>query len=1091
MTQPISSNSSALEKGPIVSDPSRKRGRDGCGRLVEEVQEDGPDGIDVHMRAISVRLGTIHNATSRETKIAAISDLAPHISALRSFSMRGEEGQLESVQRRRRQAENDEGKVCRCVEATVSLLHDVERIEQSIADEERAASLKETMAQAIQQAQHSADPVGALATAYQTTQEFLVADARFYPFLRDAARLMSSLRNRPEVVKSLILPLLQKVLLEDLEHGGISPREGSLYIGRLLFAVDNNLVDTIPTSFDESFKTIDNIVLHALGAMKTGFRSRPIMAGVFLYQPGSLKSTLLPNQIATALVRPDGTLNLGIIDLVKKNYLSTRKERDSAERHIVSVLREFEANEQLCRLLESVPVPTLPSSRGLVNATLLRPYDAPVFEADVRIAILASLLTWWRQGLENCFVAMNAIRLQGCATELLLEDFRELLATGGTLTRILGGEQVVLHGQEWPANKVGGRSFSRNIVGRLFSVEPIRNACQELGCETEKNFIDAVDRAWKGSRVTLLNIFEELRAEHGKSQIDLRRACWVAESPEQNLLHRLWENAMGSMFFAPIHGVTTKNHDCSEKYLEAIRFSWFLASIKIGLTEPSTSPQLFSTSLGRLRACLVPQVVRDERLAWALYEDREGTLVPFKDREEFAVFLRTAFMEWFGQLEQSVSEELRQRAEAFHPMRLIEFFENELRNRVPECECFSAFDTLCYSMQGVREVIDVERPECQRLETVQPFSNSQLPIRSKVQLFLQNLDQIRSEFGPYPDLQIPVKASDHIFGLLPNHPSITKTTKLSSDIVDQAEEFARKVSESVRDFSEMQEKISDIVKRHLWETRWTEIDKIFDEIIASVTAQIAVKNTTPSSSLQCDVGSFLSILWSAIEEISVRYGHKKPTRKERFLLNALVELFPNYKDQFFHFADTGWKPMVGNKNEAVHFCLWKNPLGDWTVLCLPESGDTFEAGGRDAERFFNTMRLEPHGGTSASLISKIHNKTRVCGNRKTAQRLQKIERQFAEKYRALEEESRQLPEFLLSQLTPDLDGTTPLGSPQTEQLPIQQVPPKLESALKECRALRQQYQRIIQDRATKPDSLPQAYRYRQWFPESKVAQFLC
>jgi hypothetical protein len=404
-------------------------------------------------------------------------------------------------------------------------------------------------------------------------------------------------------------------------------------------------------------------------------------------------------------------------------------------------------------------------------------------------------------------------------------------------------------------------------------------------------------------------------------------------------------------------------------------------------------------------------------------------LVPFKDREEFGAFLRTAFMEWVGQSEQAASEELQQRAAAIHPMRLIELFEKELQKKDPELECGSNFDTLCYSMRGVREVIDIGRPECQRLQTVQPFSNSQLPIRSIVKLFLQNLDQIRAEFGPYSNLQIPIKASDHIFGLMPNHPSMTKTVGLSSDIVEQAEEFARKVSASVRDFSEMKEKTSDIVKRHLSDTGWTRSAKIFDEIIASVASQLTLKNKTVSSPLQCDIGSFLSILWTAIEEISVKHGHKRPTKKERFLLNALVELFPNYKDQFFHFADAGWKLMVDNKNEAVHFCLWRNPLGDWTVLSLPESGDTFEAGRTDTDRFFRSMRLVCHGGASASLISTIHRTDLLRRNRKMTQKLQKIERQGTGKRHSLEEGSRQPPA--------DLDGTTPLGSSQIEKLPIQ------------------------------------------------------
>lgn len=1142
----------AMEEEKPEAMISRKRGREPSERSPEENQEASSDDIEDHMRVLRNRLRTIKKATPSEMKRAALSDLASHIAAVKSFSMRAtrKEEQVESEHKRQKRSKRTQKKPEQRVEEAAALLQEVQHIEESVAGEEQADEIKKIISDAIQNAESSDDPVETLATAYQSVQKYFEADIRFRPFLREAERLMNALRNKPDMVKGLVLPLLKAVLLTNAEQGGMLPRDGIECIGLLLFAIDNNLLEEDPISLEELGGEIEDVVAETLHSIKTKFDERPLQtSGHIVYQPILEREVLLPYQIAKALIRPDGTINLGIIKKVKAIYVErpTIRRRDLVERHIISMLRELEANEKLLHLIESIPVPQIPSSLGLVNAMLLRPYNDPVSEADVRVATLAALLTCWRQGnIGNCFVVSNAIQFQEGASEWLVEDFRDLLASGGKLTRTVQGQQRDFYGFECPSDIVMSTKIERKNINVLFSLEPIQNACRELGCTTAKEFEEIAERTCletSSKETTLFKIFEELRKKNGKSLADLRRACWIAESPSQNLLLRLWENAAGGTNFMPLTDTRTKY---SEMYLTAIfeafgtvakkldlfeiqtsTLGWILHRVGLPLLGGQATPlaalitsQTLPASLHRLRACLIPQSEgRPQELSWGLYEDTGGAIVPFKDRQEISNFLYKAFIELVDQAGGVLPEQERSKLLSTIQSELIEAFEAKLKKLYSVQKGGPVFDLYCYQMRGAFDGMSIERSgDMKKTFTVDMqvkygknllidiFKNflpwaEPIILRDTVTKFMDWATELRTELGPYPDLYVPCTGMDHAFAILPNHPSIVRAQERSSTPVEDKEEYARKIKECVKSPSELMTKVQkDIAGQALLiaGADGTDPDTVYSQIVDLFHSKFLSKKHTSFDSLsQCDIESFLTILWSAIQSVATQHGAAPIKVWHGFLISALISLFPDYNEQFLYFADSNWREDLHGMSEKKLLCFWYNPFGEWTLLSMPES-DTissilvYEAS--QAIKFKHTWSLRERRGISPDLLSKIRQKELLLTDRKMVRKLQKIEYQFIEKWSVFKKASSQLQEDLRQSLRSQLDlkseEETPPGTHLMELPSIQKAPQEWRSALEECLVLRQQYQKLLKDRSIDPTMPRCEYRYMQWFPTSSVTRLL-
>lgn len=271
---------------------------------------------------------------------------------------------------------------------------------------------------------------------------------------------------------------------------------------------------------------------------------------------------------------------------------------------------------------------------------------------------------------------------------------------------------------------------------------------------------------------------------------------------------------------------------------------------------------------------------------------------------------------------------------------------------------------------------------------------------------------------------------------------------------------------------------------------------VYNEIVACVASKIGSLQN-PNIPAEMQLGDFLSVLWSSIDYVSTRYGCPfRPNDREKFLVSSLTEIFPDYKDQFLHFADTNYKALIGHRSEAVHDCLWCNPLGGWTILQVPESGNV--RGSiiviAKPDEFFRGLTMELPIGASASLISNVREKEILLTDQQMTKRLQKIERQFATAWHALEEQSLQLDSSMRSslqgQLRSGLDAEPSSGIRPLRLSQLQGSPIAWEEGLEQCLTLQRQYQEVLRKRATASPHFQSEYRYLQWFPRSEGLRLL-
>lgn len=137
-------------------------------------------------------------------------------------------------------------------------------------------------------------------------------------------------------------------------------------------------------------------------------------------------------KIAQVVMRPDGTINRGLIADVKQCLLSPSHDQVAFEQNIDKVLTQLYESERLCTLLEGVKVPD-DSSVGakIIRTTLHLANDVPLTPAHAKTCVLASVLSPWRQyGYGSCHTTALVQLTRDMTLKWVLEDFIELIEKG-------------------------------------------------------------------------------------------------------------------------------------------------------------------------------------------------------------------------------------------------------------------------------------------------------------------------------------------------------------------------------------------------------------------------------------------------------------------------------------------------------------------------------------------------------------------------------------------------------------------------------------------------------------------------------------
>jgi hypothetical protein len=1058
-----------------------------------------------HLQSIEQTLRQIDESTAtEEEKKQALHSLQPHLHVVKVF--------LRASHPHEQPAVGQEQPLGVDSEKTHALLSMVGQAKKALAFKQ--------LEEALEQAQSSDDPIQTLLPAYEAVEHIAEEDPSFRPFLLEVRQLMEALRGSPGEAKRLLLPLLQRVLLKDIALGGLTPLEGSRCAAQLLFVVDHHLLSEIPGDFDSVQKILKTVVGKKIEDLALEYeKQREKMVKSGLYSPSTSKATLLPQAVATALVRPDGTLNLGVLDIMTKSpFFHPKAERDHVEKHIISVLHELQGDSKLREEVEKMEAPSGASGRGTVNALLLRPYDSSVSVSDAHVATLATLCTWWRQGnVGNCFVVSHGIQRQEAATRWLFEDVRDLLLNEGVLTRVVEGRTIRFYGAQCPKKVVMDAFVSEENASDLFDIPVVRNACRELGVTTAAEFSEGIRSLLSRSpKLTLGGIFEELRQLHHKSEDVLLRVSWIIEGPCQNLLLSQWENAIGGVHLLPPSEVSFPSHiDYSTSCFHGIAMALAVAASSVGAgdfqkvlestatdifrqTEGATPvpSRTFPPSLLRLRCIQIPQAIptdegavlpqtkegrQEEPLSWMVGIEENGRFIPFKDQQQFESFLRDVFVEWQAMESKKPLSNMQNSS-------LIGPIAQALQNQLFFQRGGVQFGALCYTFVGGKSSPLLEQvaatPSSPIPVSIDPsraeesfLSKEGLPPEKRRET-IQNVFSLVRKYGVRhggEGMRLIASIPGHRMTLLDTSPA---SLGREGDPLVVREDLGREAVNGLQTPEGYTSQISELLNTSAAILARGSGGRVSqDDVLRGILTKI--HDRYPPGSPQISMKEFLQEVWKILAEEYAQHVSKLLPQgfQQQFLLSCLSKLIPGYSQHFIHFADTNWVSSSGDRSEAVHGCFWFDPINEqWEIIRASERGASPSPwGSLPFSGLAEGLHVYP---LTEPIREQFQQKRLLELDRKTVHTLQKIERGFSDAWYRLEQETKNLKPEELKQIYEQ--GT----------LHVDRAPPQWREAFQLCETLRSDYEKVLKRRMQEEASSGDGFRYSHLWSSNRSFQVL-
>lgn len=1009
------------------------------------------------------------------------------------------------------------GKVVKCFQEFPEIQKQIEQIIDNVADttlwrkrspteikgkdtlgepaskKAKEEDLATTLKTAIQNAQESDNPIEVIQDSISALEQFYALKATYHPFLRDVSRLMNRLQGQPAQVKTYVLPLLQKVFVDSLLKEGWTPLEGDRFAAHLLYIADKNLwgplSGTFATAHEEMKSCVEKDLVKIFGEGWDMIKGWSQIEKFYEFESFAL--THFPQIVAQILVSSDGTVNIGLLDILKKSLLPhelKNKPNMDKERYIIKQLKELQRNEVLLTLLESIPVPQGDEWRTTINSMLGRALDHQISEQDTRVILLMSFLTKWTQDkVGTCFISSAGIQRKELLSEWLLEDFAELFAYDSAVERTIEGRPYKFYGLHWPIQKAllnTKHGYSSNKI--------VYSASKELGCKNREDYEEAVTQVEKsGKEPTLYAIFEELQAMHGKPPEALERACKIIEGRGQNLLLRVWENTFGSTIFLPIvgnsvpigiwysHGYFKAIADAFSEVAQKAKLAPLTEQLKefVSLFEADRPLSVvYSREIPRLlqqfRATLIPQVVHSsEKTSWVLGIEKEGKFIPFKNREEFALYLRDTFLEWASLTGLSLDENAKKTLFPWSGLELEELFDKGLRKAKQTEEWGSINGKLCYSMPG-GGFLTLEKSTVEFL-TSPPRAFSPDP-EVACRQFLQWTKDVRDKYGADENLSIAANAqvtkdTFHIFTLLPNHPTITRSQ--TADVLSEIKQkVITQVCEEVHPLEEIQKKLKDLLFPLTMTRKQEEREAVYADLEQSLKHEIGDR-------LHCSYLDAAKAVMKTVKKYEKLY--EKAEDKACFFACLSSLLGPEYLHQFIHFADTNHRAWVGDDIERLQYMFWFDPRDSkWDIVEVPES-DRIELPVLVPfvnPKFWETLVVQPN----IEVVSKaLQQKAILALEQKAISAFQKVEREFANSWKALEQETAKLkPEDrtlvrdeLILPIDEEMSEATLLEFP-----PFKQAPEEWKNAFAKCQEVRKKYVGLLELSAKRSKDVEEAFR---------------
>jgi hypothetical protein len=397
----------------------------------------------------------------------------------------------------------------------------------------------------LEEATCSREPVKFLLDRFHEIEFLFQKEPRFTPIIKNVRFLLQQSAETSTAIPRPLWLLLEGVFINNPMHGGMTAFEGFSLSSHMLLLQNTPLQDrSLALLCQDAKRKARN---RLLAFRQEASQQVDVYARTGIYNPTDLRIQQIPFAIAKALLLPNGTLNIGIIDLVNEVFLPEKTLRDSLENYIASVLHALEIDKKAQEALETLPPPKQDRyGARIVNASLMRPFSSPVTAYEARLTCLASCLTYWRQhNLSSCVLDSALQEIQNSSLVWLINDIGELLLTEA-IVRCHDRIRIPFLGLEVPEPMAYDAPFDDIRILRETNLGTCLTSHLQLADSDWEAIIQSHPKSLRNLFESLNHIFPGRFEEK-----DLTRALLLIESPIQSPVLRVLQNAMGSSLNPP------------------------------------------------------------------------------------------------------------------------------------------------------------------------------------------------------------------------------------------------------------------------------------------------------------------------------------------------------------------------------------------------------------------------------------------------------------------------------------------------------------------------------------------------------------
>jgi hypothetical protein len=293
---------------------------------------------------------------------------------------------------------------------------------------------------------------------------------------------------------------------------------------------------------DSPLELVESVFRNQVAEKMAAWKVQAGLLEEYGMNPAVVRTHSFPYLVAEALLLPDGTYNLNLIDDVIRELLPPPEARDDADIEIVRNLYRLQQQPSLQTALEQIPVPTLRTPSTVIRRGLGLPDSYPITVHDVRLVCLASYLTCMRQeSVPDCSLFSVTSTMKDKDPEEMLSHWRELMSTGA-----IQGKRVNCPGDEaieqfrWIESC---SCVSEEEIPQLVEVPMIKKFLAKKGMDSETLQGALVQRIRTAGSLTM----NEMLNLAGAPEEFIRKMRSCVNSP----LLEMWKFTLGSAVFPP------------------------------------------------------------------------------------------------------------------------------------------------------------------------------------------------------------------------------------------------------------------------------------------------------------------------------------------------------------------------------------------------------------------------------------------------------------------------------------------------------------------------------------------------------------